>query len=156
MKFGLTLLAVILAATLSTRARAQIIKPLDRSKQADVNDKTLNFGDAPLGSLSQPMADLPGSPLSKGDLKLQDVDQKKTDFKSLELSTVSTTTLPKGNFTTRRAEADVPSDETKKQSDQTKKDAPINKRQIKPFTPAGEQELKHQLNEPPLDAQTQH
>jgi|SRR5580693_516078 hypothetical protein len=156
MKFGLTLLAVIFAATLSTRARAQIIKPLDRSKQADVNDKTLNFGDAPLGSLSQPMADLPGSPLSKGDLKLQDVDQKKTDFKSLELSTVSTTTLPKGNFTTRRAEADVPSDETKKQSDQTKKDAPINKRQIKPFTPAGEQELKHQLNEPPLDAQTQH
>jgi hypothetical protein len=156
MKFGLTLLMVVLGALLSAPAHAQIIKPLDRSKQADVNDKTLTFGDAPLGSLSQPMADLPGSPLSKGDLKLQDVDQKKSDFKSLELSTVSTTTLPKGNFTTRRAEADVPSDETKKQSDQTKKDAQINKRQIKPFTPSGEEELKHQLNEPPLDAQDHH
>jgi hypothetical protein len=156
MKFGLTLRTVILAAMLSMPVHAQIIKPLDRSKQADVNDKTLNFGDAPLGSLSQPMVELPGSPLSKGDLKLQDVDQKKTDFKSLELSTVSTATLPKGNFTTRRAEADVPSDETRRQSDQTKKNAPINGRQIKPFTPAGEQELKHQLNESPLDAQTQH
>ncbi len=61
MKRGLTLLAVILAALLSPKIEAQILdqvtQPLDRSKQADVNQKTLSFGDVPMNTLSQPLKD---------------------------------------------------------------------------------------------------
>jgi hypothetical protein len=46
----------------------------------------------------------------------------------------------------------VSSDENGKQADQTRKKAQINERQIKPFNPPGEEDLKHQLNQPPLDA----
>jgi archaellum component FlaD/FlaE len=156
MKLGFTLSLAICAVLLSAPARAQLIKPIDRTKQADVNDKSLSFGDLQFNNLSQPMSDLPGSALSKGDLKLQDTEQKKADLKMLEMHTVTTSSLPSANFTTRRAEADVTSDETKKQSEQTKKEAQIKDRQIKPFTPSGEEELKHQLNEPPLDVQSHH
>ncbi len=151
MKLGLTLLAVIFAASLFTPVHAQVLKPLDLTKQADVNNKTVDFGEVQFNSLSQPMSVLPGgSPLSKGNLKFQDLSQKKTDFNTLEMSTISKPTLPKANFTTRRAEIDVTSDVAKKQSDQTTKKAHINERQIRPLTPAGEEELKRQLNEPPL------
>jgi hypothetical protein len=157
MKLGLILQAVICALLFSLPVRAQIVKPIDRTKQADVNDKTLSFGDVPLNTLSQPTSDLSGSPLPKGELKFQDVGQKNADLKTLEMPTVSTPSLPRSNFTTRRAAADVPSDETnKKQAEQARKKAQINERQIRPFTPAGEEELKRQLNEPPLNAQDHH
>ena len=152
MKLGLILLAVILAASLSAPAHAQIVKPIDPTKLADVNNKTVNFGDAQFDTLSQPTRMLPSSsPLSKGNLKFQDTDQKKAEFNTLEMSTISRPTLPKANFTTRRAAVNMTSDVPRKQAEQTKKTAQINGRQIHPFTPAGEEELKHQLNEPPLE-----
>jgi hypothetical protein len=157
MKPGLTLLALILAALLSTPTRAQVLQPIDRTKKADVSDKTVNFNNVQFDTISQPMSVLPRAPLSKGNLKFQDVDQKKSEFNTLDMSTISKTTLDKPtvaqvNFTTRRAEVDVPNDEIRKQADQTKKKAQINGRQIKPFNPPGEEDLKHQLNQPPLDA----
>jgi len=152
MKLGLTALAVFLAALLPTTAHAQVLKPLDLTKQADVNNKVVTFGEVQFDSLSQPTSVLPSSsPLSKGKLKFHDVDQKKAEFNTLEMSTISRPTLPKANFTTRSAAVDVPSGETKKQAEQTKKQAQINERQIHPLTPGGEEELKHQLNEPPLE-----
>ena len=164
MKPRLTLRNVILAVFLSSTAHAQIVKPIDVTKQADVSGKTVSFGNVQFDTLSQPMSDLPGSPPSKGVVKFQDVDQKKTDanpkkmdFKTLDMSAVSEPTVPKANFAAKRAEVDVPSAETKKQADQAKKQAdqarkqaPINDRQIRPFNPAGEEDLKHQLNEPLL------
>ncbi len=158
MKLGFTLLAVVLAASLSSPAQAQIVKPIDVTKQADVTGKTVNFGNVQFDTLSQPTRDLSGSSLSKGNLKFQDTDQEKAEFNTLGMSTISRPTLPQANFTTRRAAVDVPNDEarkqadqTRKQADQTRKKAQINGRQIPAFTPAGEKELKHQLNEPPLD-----
>ncbi len=65
------------------------------------------------------------------------------------MNAVSTPSLPQSNFTTKPAAADVPSDKTGKQAEEAKKKTPITERQIKPFTPAGEEELKHQLNDPP-------
>ena len=152
MKLGLTALAVLLAASLFTLVHAQVLKPLDLTKQADVNNKTVTFGEVQFDSLSQPTSVLPSSsPLSKGKLKFQDVDQKKAEFNTLEMSTISRPTLPKANFTTRRASVDMTSDVGRKQADQTRKQARINERQIHPLTPGGEEELKHQLNEPPLE-----
>ena len=155
MKRGLILLVVIPAVFVSSKLKAQILdqvtQPLDRSKQADVNQKTLSFGDVPMNTLSQPMRVLPGSPLSKGDLKLEQLDQKKAEFNTtpMNMNTVPTPSLPQANFNTQSAAADVPSDKTGKQAEEAKKKTPITERQIKPFTPAGEEELKHQLNDPP-------
>jgi hypothetical protein len=64
------------------------------------------------------------------------------------MNSVSTTVLPKTNFTAKRAAVDKSNDLAKKQVDQTKRVAPITDRQIRPFTPGGEEELKKQLNEP--------
>ena len=153
MKLGLTLLAVILTVFLSTPAHAQILKPIDTTKQADVTGKTVNFGNVQFGTLSQPTSILPSSsPLSNGNLKFQDTDQKKAEFNTLGMPSISRPTLPQANFSTRRAAADVPCDQARKQAEQTKKKAQINGRQIHPFTPGGEEELKHQLNQPPLEA----
>ena len=157
MKPGLTLLAVFLAALLSAPARAQVLKEIDRTKQADVTDKTVNFNDMKFDTISQPMSVFPRAPLPKDNLKFQDVDQKKAEFNTLGMSTISKTTLDQptvaqANFTAKRAAVDMTSDKGRKQSDQTKKKAPINGRQITPFNPPGEEELKHQLNQPPLDA----
>jgi hypothetical protein len=158
MKPGFTLLAIILAALLSATARAQVLKEIDLTKQADVTDKTVNFSDMKFDTISQPMSVLPSAPLSKGNLKFQDVDQKKAEFNTVGMSTLlkptlDKPTLPQANFTAKRAAVDVTSDEDRKEADQTdKKKAQINGRQIKPFNPAGEEDLKHQLNQPPLDA----
>jgi hypothetical protein len=159
MKPGLTLRnIIILAVFLSSPVHGQIVKPIDLKKQADVNGKSVNFGDLQFDTLSQPANGLAGSSVSKGNLKFQDVDQKKADihrqkmdFNAVDMSTVSEPTVPKANFTAKRAEVDM-SSEPRKQVEQTKKKAQINQRQIHPFTPAGEEDLKHQLNEPPLEA----
>ena len=152
MKLGLTLLAVVLTGLVSPRVDAQFLKPIDPTKQADVNGKSVNYGDVQFDSLPQRTTEMSGAPLSKGDLKFQDLDQKRTTSKTLEMSIVSMPTLSKANFTAKRAAIDTPSDETKKQAEQTKQKAKINERQIRAFTPAGEEELKRQLNEPALAA----
>ena len=158
MKPGLTLRNMILAVFLSSPVHGQIVKPIDPTKQADVGGKTVNFSDLQFNTLSQPASGLAGSSVSKGNIKFPDVDQKKQDlrqkkmdFQTVDMSTVSRPTMPLANFTAKRAEVDM-SSEPRKQVEQTKKKAPINDHQIRPFTTAGEDDLKHQLNEPPLGA----
>jgi hypothetical protein len=160
MKSGFTLLAIIFAALLSAPCRAQVLKPIDRTKQADIGDKTVDLNNLRFDTISQPMSVLPQAPLSKDNLKYQDVDQKKAEFNTLGMSTISKTTLNQPtvahvNFTAKRAAVDGTSDEDRRQADQdetNRKKARINGRQIKPFDPSGEEDLKHQLNQPPLDA----
>jgi len=154
MKLGAILLVGALVAALSPRAGAWTSPrtPIDRTKQADVNDKNVSFSDVPLGAISQPTRAEPRSPLTKGDLKLQGVDLNNVDLSTREMSTVSLSVLPKANFTAKHAAADKLNDKTSKQVDHTTRKAPITDRQIRPFTDAGEEELKRQLNEPPLSA----
>jgi hypothetical protein len=144
------LLAAALAGFLSPLGHAQQnVNPIDYGKQADVNKKNLTFGDVPFNTISQPTRDLPNkSPIAKGDLKLSGTDLKDVDLKTLEMNTVSTPSLPKANFTAKRAAADKMNDLSKRQVDQTKQVAPITDRQIRPFMPGGEEELKKQLNGP--------
>ena len=158
MKPGLTLRNSILAVFLSSPVHGQIVKPIDPTKQADVGGKSVSFSDLQFDTLSQPANGLAGSSVSKGSVKFQDIDQKKADihrqkmdFKALDMSTISEPTMIKANFTAKRAAVDM-SSEPGKQAEQTKKKAQISQRQIRPFTPSGEEDLKHQLNEPPLGA----
>lgn len=152
MRPGPILLAVVLAGLLSPQAGAWIdpLKPIDQAKQADVNGKNVSFGDVPFGTISQPMRDSPKAPLTKGDLKLEDADLKERalELKTVEMPSIPTSVLPKANFRAKRATADKLNDQDTKQVVQTKQKAPITERQIRPFMPGGEEELKKQLNEP--------
>lgn len=146
------LLAVMLTGFLSPQVGAWTdpLKPVDQTKQADVNGKNVSFGDVPFGTISQPMRDSPKAPLTKGDLKLENADLKERalELKTVEMTSIPISVLPKANFTAKRAAADKPNDQNTKQVDQTKQKAPISERQIRPFMPGGEEELKKQLNEP--------
>ena len=146
--WNFTLLAVALVWCPAPRLDAQLLKPIDLNQKADIGDKTVKFGNAQLNTISQPTANLPNAELSKGDLKLQNADTKNvTDLKSLEYSTVETHIVPKANFTAKRIALKSNEASDKKLNDAQKK-APITDRQIRPFTPAGEEEMKKQLNEP--------
>jgi hypothetical protein len=151
MRLRPALLAVAFAGIVSPLASAQVLKPIDLSKQADVGGKNVNFSDLHFDSVSEPTHDLPAtSPLSKGDLKLQDADGKDhiVDLKMLDMPTVSTPTLTKANFTAKRAAVDKQVDLVSQQVPQTTQKAAITNRVIRAFTPSGEEELKKQLREP--------
>jgi len=149
-----------LMAVLPTLLPAQVIKqatqPLDYTKQADVNGKTVHFGDLQYGTVPQPSRTWPASqpiresptasPLSKGNLQLQSVELNEVKPNSVELSTLSRPVLPQANFTAKRAAADKTNDQGSRQLEQSKQNAPITNRVIRPFTPGGEEELKNQLN----------
>jgi hypothetical protein len=144
-------LAAVLPALLPTRSPAQVLdqikKPIDYTKKADVGDRTVNFDDLHYGTVSQPSRTWSTpSPLSKSDLQLQSAELNEVKLKSVETSTVSEPMLPQVNFTAKRAAADKPNDQGSRQLQQTKQKAPITSREIRPFAPGGEEELKKQLN----------
>ena len=151
MSFRHALLSIALATLLPALSSAQLLdqikKPLDYSKQADVNGKTVTFGDLHYETVSQPTrAGSTTSPLSKGDLQLQRMELNEVNLKSVEMSTASEPVLPQVNFSAKRAAADKVNDQGTRQLDQSKQKAPITGRQIRPLSPAGEEELKKQLN----------
>jgi hypothetical protein len=74
------------------------------------------------------------------------MELNEVDLKSIEMSTVSEPVLPQVNFSAKRAAVDKVNDQGARQLDQTKQKAPITSREIRAFTPGGEQELKKQLN----------
>jgi hypothetical protein len=151
MRLRPAVLTIAFAGIVSPLVEAQVLKPVDINKQADVGGKNVNYSDLQFDSVSQPAHDLPSkSPLSKGDLKLQDADGKDyvVDLKMLDMPTVSTPVLQKANFTAKRAAVDKQNDLAKKQVPQTTQKASITNREIRAFTPSGEEELKKQLNEP--------
>ncbi|MGO9609316.1 MAG: hypothetical protein ACLPT4_06740 [Verrucomicrobiia bacterium] len=151
MSFRHALLSIALAALLPALSPAQVLdqikKPLDYSKQADVNGKTVTFGDLHFGTVSQSArTGSTTSPLSKGDLQLHRMELNEVNLKSVDMSAVPEPVLPQVNFSPKRAAADKVNDQGTRQSDQTRQKAPITDRQIRPLTPGGEEELKKQLN----------
>jgi hypothetical protein len=153
MSFRHALLSITLTALLPTLSPAQVqeqkSKPLDYTKRADVSNKNVTFGDLRYGTGSQPTrSGSTASPLSKGDLQLQRMELNEVDLKSVEMSTVPEPVLPQVNFSAKRAAVNKVNDQSNRQLDQTKQKAPITDRQIRALTPAGEEELKKQLNTP--------
>jgi hypothetical protein len=148
MKLRLTIVAIALAGCLPPLADAQIIKPIDYKKDADVNNKSASYGDLQFDTISQPTRDVAKAPIAKGDMKLQGVDLNQMNLQMLDMSTIPTATLPKANFTAKRATVDKMNDQSAKQLDQTKQKAPVTEHQIRAFAPGGEDDLKKQLNEP--------
>jgi len=140
-------LTIVLPTLLCAQEPKYKVKPLDYSKQADVNGKIVHFNDLQYGTISPPIRrSSTASPLSKGDLQLPTVELNEVKPNSVELSTLSEPVLPQVNFTAKRAATDKPSVQASRQLAQTKQNAPITNRVIRAFAPGGEEELKNQLN----------
>jgi len=137
------ILSGLLVAVFSISAVAQVLKPIDRRKQADVNNKSVNLPNVNLNTQSEPTRGLPSLPLSNVQPHLKDVKIKHVGLNTLDLSAVTMKTLPQQNFTAKRA---VVSDRMHREAVVTTGNAPIKDRQIRAFTPAGEEELKKQFN----------
>jgi len=141
-------LTIVVPTLLGAQDLKQAAKPMDYSRQADVNGKTIHFDDLQYGTVSTPIhQSSTASPLSKGDLQLPSVKLNEVKPNSVELSTLSQPVLPQVNYTAKRAAAaDKQSDQTGRQLALTKQNAPITNRVIRAFAPGGEEELKNQLN----------
>jgi hypothetical protein len=139
---GLCSVLVIVAAS---RAVAQGFKPIDRTKQADVNGKIISPDNLNLKNVAQPTRSFWQSPRSDERQSLPQVDLKNVDLQQLRLAGYSTEILPQQNFTAKRA-AITEKPRVEKDVQHTK--APIKDRQLHPFAPGGEEELEKQLNKP--------
>ena len=140
-------LTIVLPTLLCAQDPKQTPKPLDYSRQADVNGKTIHFDDLHYGTVSPPIRESStASPLSKGDLQLPTVGMNEIKPNSVGLSTLSQPVLPQVNYTAKRAATEKPSVLASRQQAQTKQNAPITNRVIRAFAPGGEEELKNQLN----------
>ncbi|HTS19812.1 MAG TPA: hypothetical protein VMP11_19710 [Verrucomicrobiae bacterium] len=151
MNLRYVILILAVAAVRPTLSQAQILdqmkKPIDYKKNANIGDKTVSFNDLQYGTVSQSSRSFAtSSSTTKGDLQFQNANLNQLQLKSVDMSTVSEPVLPQVNFTAKRAVADTQNDKATVKADETTQKAPITNRQIRPMTPAGEQELKNQLN----------
>ncbi|HUK81332.1 MAG TPA: hypothetical protein VLZ12_01745 [Verrucomicrobiae bacterium] len=135
----------LVAAGVTLNVVAQVFRPVDPTKQADVGTKTVtlpnvNFQTLPQGSRSFSILALPNTQPQSSD-----VQNKSVDINTVGWPTITTPTLSRTNL----VYPDVAGTEkTREIKDLPTAVAPITNRQIRAFTPAGEEELKKQLNEP--------
>ena len=134
------------AVSVALNVMAQVFRPVDTSKQADVNGKfvalpTVSFQTLPQGSQSFSILSLPGNQPAQA----SDVQNKSVDLNAVSLPTITAPTLSQTNVSL----SDVASkDWTQATNALPPQVAPITNRVIRAFTPAGEEELKKQLNTP--------
>ena len=142
-----SLLYTIYFTGLLTVAHAGVFTQLDPHKQADVSGQTVEFSTLHFDSVSQPIRTLPVAPVSGQTVdRSQTVATKNVEFNTLDFPGIPSKTRPMTNFTTKRATLDQPLIET---GNKITGNAKINPRVIRPLTPAGEQELKDQINKIP-------
>jgi hypothetical protein len=126
--------------------RAQWLKPIEPRKQAEIDGTSIELKDAELKSLTEPARDLPQRRLPNSELDLKRADTRDLQLKSLDFSTLPVRQLPQVNFTAKHAAAERQlRHDTRKEIPAPK--APLPDREIRAFSPAGEEELKKQLNE---------
>ena len=138
------LLSILL---LAVDASAQILRPIDPKQIADVTGKKADLETLKFDTLQQPTQTEPVTPLS-GKMRTvpATIANKQVNLpESPSFEMVPTKTIPHQNFTAKRAT--LP-DNLPAMTATKPPDAKINQRVIKPFTPAGSEELKKQLNTP--------
>ena len=130
---------------------ALILKPIDPTKRADdVNNSNLQLGTAELNTITTDTREMGRSSVSdkaavlKGDV----TGLNRLELQTLDLGSVTKTNLPYKNFAAKRAAITDNARSEKDLNDVRQAKAPISQRQIRPFTPGGEEELKKQLKSP--------
>jgi hypothetical protein len=141
-----SLILSLIAASVTLNAVAQVFRPVDPTKQADVNNKTatlpdVHFQTLPQGSRSFSILSLPGNQPAQA----TDVQNKSVDLNVVSLPTITAPTLTRTNMVFPDVAA---TDKKLGTKDLPTSIAPITNRQIRAFAPGGEEELKKQLNEP--------
>jgi hypothetical protein len=139
-------LLAFVAVCIAFSAHGQLVQPAAPHKSADdVNNKTVSFPGASFDSLPQLTHATAESPLNRKHVRLKDVSSNQLEWRSLSLGAVKTKNLPQSNFVAKRAAIS-----TQRREFHVIKtsNAPITNRQIRAFTPGGEDELRRQLNTP--------
>jgi len=143
--------ALLMTILVAASASAQVLRQIDPSKNADASGKTVDLPTVNFDTVSQPTRAQLVSPLSgqmrdrAGTVETKRVETKGVETSLLSHSTIPSTIVPQQNFSAKRAAlaSNVPPAERVKTPG-----AKINKREIRPFTPAGNDELVKQLREP--------
>jgi hypothetical protein len=133
----------LIGVALAASARAQLIKPIDYRKEADIDTKSANLPALNLHTQTEPSRTLSVLPFSNKQPELKQLQQNQLDLNGVDFSFINACVLPQQNFTAKRA---VISDQLLDQPFITIPRAPITSRQIKAYTPQGTEELKKQLS----------
>jgi hypothetical protein len=139
----MALLAGTLLLGLTPLMAADFLKAVDPSRMADINSKDADLNEVDLQTVSKPTRSTPISPISGKAYDARDVTLNENALKTVRFNTVPVTDVPNQNFSAKRAQADT---NIRREKEVKKEAAAIKDRQIRAFTPKGEQELKDQLN----------
>jgi hypothetical protein len=133
----------LIGVALAANAWAQLVKPIDYSKIADIDTKSATLPTLNLNSQTEPSRTLSVLPMSDKQPELKQLQQNQLDLNNVDFSFINSRVLPQQNFTAKRA---VVSDQLLDQPFIKTDKAPITSRQIKAYTPQGTEELKKQLS----------
>jgi hypothetical protein len=135
----------VVVATMAVGADAQLLRRVDPNKEADLGNPNITAPTLNLETLPQPGRSLPPSALSGRERALNEVRFHDVTLGEARFHDVPTQRVPTQNFTSRRAAV---SEQFRSQRQVSHGAAPIPDRQIRPFMPGGEEELKEQLKIP--------
>ena len=144
----------IASAFLSGHARAGLHDRIDTSRTADVSGKTVDMPTVNFDTIGLPTREMRSSPVSNQRHETAGtVEMKRVEFSTLEMRNVElrnaemrTHSFPQSNFTPKRAaipEKQIPVETVPTGS------APVTDRVIRTGSPAGQDELRQQLNRRP-------
>ena len=136
-------LAWLLGVTVALAAPAQLLSPLDPSKQADVNGKVLDLQRAKVNTIAPALYPTKEAAVTGQRVTTSTVSTTVRSTQMLDFSLRPTTTVPQQNFAAKRAAV---SDEVLTLPMQSTPGAAITNRVIDLRTPAGQAELREQLN----------
>jgi hypothetical protein len=136
----------LIVAAFAVSSHAQLLAPIDFSKQADIGNQSAVLPTLDLNTRVEPFRGLSLSPLSGKEPNLKWFQTHQVDLNTTELSIINLRTMPQQNFTAQRSAV---SDQMLVQPFVSTDQAPITDRQIKAYTPTGTEELKKQLSGTP-------
>jgi hypothetical protein len=143
----LALMFTVVAVAAVVPARAQVLRPIDLNKRADeFNGKVINPSTLSLEVLPATTTEFQRSTLSDQLHGAGPVDQPRYDARTVELPITTQPIVPQVNFAAKRA---AQSDSVRPGPRVESRRAPLNQRDIRALTPAGEEELKKVLNSTP-------
>lgn len=136
----------LIVAAFAAKTHAQLLEPIDFSKQADIDKQSAALPTLDLNTRVEPIRGLSLSPLSGKEPNLKWFQTHQVDLNTTEFSIIHLRTMPQQNFTAQRS---VVSDQMLVEPFVSTDTAPISDRQIKAYTPTGTEELKKQLSGTP-------
>ena len=143
MKRVMLLIVCVWGLAVGASRAADFLRPVDPGRQAEIDGMDIDAGDLDLRSIPQPTRSTPVVTDAGKKAPTSDVTLSETTLRTVRFNSVTLTDVPRQNFSAKRAQAN---DQVRRDREVAKANARITDRQIRPHTPAGEQELKDQLN----------